>query len=124
MPAIASYSSKDAITTATILTGATGLSAAVDLYGTVLTGIQMPATWVAASITFQVSVDGTTYQDAYTDGGTEISLTAVQGHYVGLSTATQDALKGARYIKLRSGAGGAAVDQTATRLLTLNTRPE
>jgi hypothetical protein len=57
------------------------LSEAVNLGGATLIGIQMPATWTAADITFKASVDGTTYQDVQIFGST-YTLTVAASEYV------------------------------------------
>ena len=106
------------VKTVTILSGATGLSDIIDLEGYQLFGIQMPATWVTANITFQTSFDGTTFQDAYDDSGLEITLQALQGKNISVDI---NALKLApwKYVKFRSGTSGTPVDQTATRILKI-----
>ena len=106
------------VKTVTILSGATGLSDIIDLEGYQLFGIQMPATWVTANITFQTSFDGTTFQDAYDDSGLEITLQALQGKNISVDI---NALKLApwKYVKFRSGTSGTPVDQTATRVLKI-----
>ena len=106
------------VKTVTIASGATGLSDIIDLEGYQLFGIQMPATWVTANITFQTSFDGTTFQDAYDDSGLEITLQALQGKNISVDI---NALKLApwKYVKFRSGTSGTPVDQTATRVLKI-----
>ena len=102
-------------TTATITNG-TSLSAAVNLEGSRLLGIAMPAAWTAANLTFQTSVDGTTFQDAYDADGTEITV-VVGG--ASRNVHFSDQLHGVRWLKLRSGTTGTAVNQGADRTLTL-----
>ena len=105
--------------TATIANGAS-LSGAVDLgAGAILAGIQMPAAWTAASLTFQVSADGVTYANKFDALGTEYSVAsaaAAASQYIALPPA--DWL-GVRYVKVRSGTAAAAVNQGAERALTL-----
>jgi hypothetical protein len=57
------------------------LSEAINLGGATLIGIQMPATWTPADISFQASVDGTTYQDVML-AGSEYTLTVAASEYV------------------------------------------
>jgi hypothetical protein len=99
------------------ITSGTSITASVDLDRTVLAGIILPATWDTAALTFQASVDGTTFFDLY-DGTTERSLTTagVLGKAISLDSA---AWLPWRYIKLRSGTAATPVNQTATRTLTL-----
>ena len=106
--------------TATIASGATGLSAAVDLreYGTLI-GISMPGTWVAANLTFQTSADGgTTYQNFYDSVGNEYTVTAAASRNIMINAAD---FLGVRYLKIRSGTSGTPVNQTASRDLILTT---
>ncbi len=106
--------------TVTIPTGATGLSAEVDLAGFMLEAIYMPAAWTAAALTFQGSnVSGGVYQDMYDSGGTELNLTVSNSRAIGLTAAHKEVLKAWRFIKIRSGVTGAAVNQAADRDLIL-----
>ena len=106
--------------TVTVLSGATGLSAGVDLAGFEVEAIYMPATWVAAALTFQGSnVSGGTYQDLYDSGGTELNLTVAQARSIGLTAAHKEVLKAWRFLKFRSGTTALAVNQTADRDLIL-----
>lgn len=106
--------------TATILAGATGLSDVVDLGGYRLVGIEMPAAWTAANLTFQaLSSQFNTYQNLYDDGGTEVTVTAAASRNIGFRSDLTLLLMSYRFIKLRSGTTGSPVDQTATRLLGL-----
>jgi hypothetical protein len=102
----------------TIASGAS-LSAAVSLGDNTLVAIQMPSGWDAASITFQGSHNGETWNDVY-DAGTELSLTVAASRYQILDPAK---LRGLRFLKLRSGATGEAVNQTADRVLNLISHP-
>jgi hypothetical protein len=106
--------------TVTILNGQS-LSGAVD-FGVIarLVGIQMPAAWTAASITFQVSQDNVTYQVLIDDAGNEVTVTAPTANK---TTAFRNDLKRimARYqfLKIQSGTSGAPTAQGADRILTL-----
>lgn len=102
-------------TTATIANGAS-LSGAVNLEGSRLLGIAMPAAWTAANLTIKTSVDGTTYQDAYDADGAEITI-VVGG--ASRNIHFSDQLHGVRWLKLRSGTTSSAVNQGADRTLTL-----
>lgn len=106
--------------TATIANGGS-LSAAVDLTKGRLVGIQMPAGWDAAAITFQGSYDGATFANLYDKGGTEYSVTTAASRFVLLPAAD---FAGLRYIKARSGTAGVPVNQTAERALTLVLAPQ
>lgn len=82
-------------------------SAAIPTQGLSLVGIQLPAAFTGTAITFQGSVDGTTYQPVYsTISGTALSYTVAQGRYIAIDPAP---FYGLAYIKLVSGSseGGA-----------------
>ena len=105
-------------TTVTIANGAS-LSGAVDLGGRKLVAIIMPGTWTAAGLTFQGSVDGTNFFNVY-DGATERQLTVAANYYSALNIADW---VGFRWVKVRSGTAGSAVNQAAERVLTLVVQP-
>ena len=113
--AVTSYTYPTAIGTATIANAAS-LSDAVDLQGCRLTGLRFPAAWTAASVTFQVSEDDVTYGDLYNDSGEVTYSTAAASRCISLLA--EDFLSW-RYVKVRSGTSGAAVNQGADRTLVL-----
>lgn len=111
---------------AAIANGAALQTGEVDLRNHDLLAIEMPATWTAASITLQGAVrnDGAagtslteTFQDVFDSAGAEVTITAVQGHYVVLTQAHRDALQGLGRVKFRSGTTGTPVNQGAARIL-------
>lgn len=103
-------------TTVTISSG-TSLSAAVDMAGFTLVGIFMPAAWTAAGLTFQASTAfAGTFQNLYTASGTEYSVTTDASRHVIIPYAD---FLGVRFLKVRSGTSGAAVNQGADRTMTL-----
>ena len=110
-------SQRASLASATIANAAS-LSGAVRLSGT-LTGIQMPASWTAANLTFQVSVDGDTYQNVYDSSGSEFVVTAAAARYIPLNPA--DFIDG-RWLKVRSGTSGTPVNQGAERVVQLTVR--
>ena len=101
------------ISTATIANGES-LSGAVDLGSASLVAIQMPASWTAASLTFQVSYDCATYADVKDELGTEFTVTAAASLVIA-SAAIAATFLGARYLKVRSGTSGVPVNQGAAR---------
>lgn len=101
---------------ATILSG-TALSGAIDLRAASLAKIQMPASWTAANLTFQVSYDGTTFANLYDEAGNEITVTAAASRVIAVDVGT---FIGARYLKVRSGTAGTPVNQGADRALQLS----
>ena len=102
--------------TATILSGAS-LSGSIDLGTTRLFAIIMPAAWTTANLTFQVSADGTTYNNLYDDTGTEVTVTAAASQYIVISSPAK--MLGARWFKVRSGTNTSAVNQAADRVVTI-----
>lgn len=102
---------------ATIVSGAS-LSGAIDVAGTTLISIQMPAAWTAANLTFQGSADGSTYADVYNDSGDEYSIPVSASRFVMLDQ-VQNRFRGMRYFKVRSGTSGTPVNQGADRVLSL-----
>jgi hypothetical protein len=106
------------VKTATIANG-TSLSAAVDLTGLTLVGIQMPSAWTAADLTFEASTDDGTYDDVY-DGALEYSVSAAASRFIRIAPSD---LVSAQYLKVRSGTSGTPVNQLAERAITLIARP-
>lgn len=101
--------------TATIASGAS-LSGSVNLGGGRLFAIMMPADWTAADLTFQASVDGTTFYNVYDEEDSEVTVQAAEDRYIILEPARW---LGVRYLKVRSGTSGSAVNQGADRAITL-----
>ena len=91
-------------------------SAAVDLRGTTLTGIYLPATFTGTALTFSAStsLDGT-YLPVYDGAGSAISKTVAQGQYIKISPVD---FAGIQYLKIISGS-----TEGADRTLTLAIRP-
>jgi hypothetical protein len=102
--------------TAVIPAGATGISAALDLNDSRLGVIYVPAGWLAANITFQVSHDGATFANLYDSTGAEYTVTAAASRAIAVPLAD---FLGARYVKLRSGTSGGPVNQTGAPSLVL-----
>lgn len=88
--------------------------------GAVVVGISMPSAWTAANITFQGSVDGTTFQDIFdttTNGTSNEWVAAVSASRITmLDTSLSDSLQ---QIRLRSGTSATPVNQAAARTITL-----
>ena len=102
----------------TIANGAS-LSDAIDLGGRKLVAIDMPAAWTAASLTFQASADGTTYDNLY-DGATERAVVVGASYYSALNIGDW---VGVKFLKVRSGTAGSPVNQAAARTITLVLQP-
>lgn len=103
---------------ATIASG-TSLSAGVPLGAKTLVGIAMPAVWTAAGLSFQASVDGTTWLDMYDGTGSEKVLSVAANRLVTLDPAEWASFN---YLKVRSGTAAVGVNQGADRIVTLMVR--
>jgi hypothetical protein len=105
--------------TVTIANGES-LSAAGDLGPACLSAILMPASWTAADLTFQGSVDGTTffnlYQSDNAGNDAEYLVGADASRIIVVPLADW---AGIRFLKVRSGTAGSPVAQGAARVLTL-----
>jgi len=98
------------------IAAAASLSSAASCQGRALAGILMPAAWTAADLTFQASVDGTTYGNFYTVAGAEITVIATVDNFIQIEPS---GFSGPLYLKVRSGPAGAAQNQAAARIITL-----
>ena len=96
---------------ATIASGQTA-SSAVDLAGTALVGISLPAAFTGTALTFSaaLTVDGT-YQSVRDGAGNAISKTVAQGQYIPIDPAL---FHGVRFLKVTSGSA-----EGADRVVTL-----
>lgn len=101
--------------TATVALGES-LSGAVDCSAGRAARISMPAAWDTANLTFQASADGVTYNNLYDSSGTEYTVTAAASRSILLPLVDFISI---RYLKIRSGTSGSAVNQTAARTITL-----
>lgn len=95
------------------------LSAAIDLKGRSLVGIIMPSAWTTAQLSFQVSLDGSTYVNLYNTQGDEFISEASTSRFIAMS---QFEFLPVRYVKIRSGTSAVPVNQAAARSLVLATR--
>lgn len=92
------------------------VSGAVDLgLDSYPAGVIMPAAWTAAGLTFQISMNGTTWVDVY-NGATEYTFAGTAGAY---HTLDPNIFRGVRYLKVRSGTAGTPVNQGALRTLSV-----
>lgn len=106
--------------TVTIANGA-ALSSALRLAGRAIVGLFMPATWTAASLTLQTSLDGTTWYDYFV----RIDNTAVAEFKLVTPTAGSflpfdpTDFAGVLYLRFRSGVTATPVNQGGDRTITL-----
>jgi hypothetical protein len=107
------------IVTVTIANGQS-LSPFVAIGPKTLVGIGLPAAWTAASLTFQVTLDGgVTFLEFY-DGAGAVTLPVAAGQFVAIPPVPD--WGGVVGLKVRSGTSGSPVNQAADRLLSLVTR--
>jgi len=99
-----------------VIANGASLSAGLNLGGRILTGVFMPSAWTAASLTFQASYDNVTFVDMYSLDGAELSVVAGASLYLPINYQN---FMGVNFIKIRSGASAAAVNQGAARTLQL-----
>lgn len=90
--------------TATIANGQT-ISDAISSLGKTLVGLITPAAFTGTIITFQISMDGTTYKTFYNSAGAIATVTVGVDRHIGLVPAD---FAGARFFKLVSGSSEAA----------------
>lgn len=105
-------------TTTTIASGQS-VSGNIDLGLMRLGRIVMPTTasgWDAANLTLQTSHDGVTFNNLHDKDGAEYTITATSGRSILVPLAD---MLSVRYFRIRSGTSAAAVNQTASRTLTL-----
>lgn len=103
----------------------TALSPEVDVGGYTIVGIFVPAAWVTAGISFQASIDSSTFAELVDQTNTAIVVPSITGGaavFVALDPAKS---RGLRALKVRSGTSGTPVNQTASGGVTLKllTRP-
>ena len=114
MPTHTDYQPVVATLDTTIANGAAA-SAAIDLAGTTLCGIHLPAAFTGASLSFTAAPTlGGTYQTLQRNGA-DLSVTVAQGKYISL---TAGDFIGVQFLKIVSGS-----NEAATRTLTLAVRP-
>lgn len=94
----------------------TALSDAFSPGAGVVVAVIIPASWTTADLTFKGSVDGVTFANVFEGtGGTEVTAKALVGQYVTIP----NGLRGCPWLIIRSGTSGSAVNQGATRSLTI-----
>jgi predicted acylesterase/phospholipase RssA len=102
-----------------IIAADAALSGAIRLGSGLLCAIQMPAAWNGTEITFDGTLDGSTYLPVFDEFGNE-SVVAV-----GVSRIVQIELAdfgGLRLVKIRSGRSAAPVAQAAQREILMAVR--
>ena len=95
------------------------LSGAITLGNRAPVALIMPAAWTTASVTLQGSQDGSTFNNVYDRNGNEYTIAAAAARLILLDVADIPSI---RWLKVRSGTAGTAVNQGAARTLTLVVR--
>ncbi len=104
---------------ATIGSGA-ALSDTIFTGGLPICGIQMPAAWDSADLTFQASCDvAANVANVLDKDGLELDFKAAASQFVTFDPAF---FAGVRFIKLRSGTSASPTNQSATRSIVLAIR--
>ena len=99
-----------------VVATSTTVSSECDLGGTMIVGIQTPATFTGTAITFQAATaSGGTYNAVKDGAGSSVSVTVANGQYIAIDPTK---LKGIRFIKLVSGSV-----EGADRILTIFSVP-
>ncbi len=98
------------ITKKLVIPAGAALSNAIFLGEKTLTGIQMPAAWTAAAVTFQTSNDrGVTWTDFHDAAGNEVKiLNLTPGEFRELDP---NAFLALRFLTVRSGVSASPVNQ-------------
>lgn len=100
------------------------LSDPIDLLGYVPKGIEVPAGFQGTTVSLQaaqvLTPDPTIhaqypYQDVFTSGGGQVTMTVAASTYVTFTSADQEQLSGVRFMRLRAGTTGAPQVQAADR---------
>ena len=106
------------LTLEAIIPNGTAITQIFDVGGQLVVGIQMPAAWDAAGITFLASHGPTgTMRNVFERDGTEFLVTAPLADEFRSILPTELML--ARRLQIRSGTAGTPVNQTAARTLTV-----
>jgi hypothetical protein len=95
------------------------ISDTISLVNQTLVGIQMPAAWSAADLTFRVSPDNINFSDMYDQFGNEFVVKTSASRFVVLNPADW---VGVRFLSVRSGTVGTPVTQPSARDITFINR--
>ena len=101
------------------------VSNAINLGGSQIAAILMPAAWTGADLTFEASIDGSTgWAQVWDDANGEVLIAAATtaarvGDWLVPSVAIMQKLRGLNWIRLVSGNTAANVNQGAARAFTV-----
>lgn len=97
----------------------TAISNGIDLTGKALLRLRMPAGWTAANLTVQTSPDNVTWNDLYDNTGVEYTIVAAASRSILIPPSDFPAM---RWVRFRSGTGGAPMNQTAAATIDATVR--
>ena len=97
------------------------LSNSTDLSMSRFCGIILPTAWTTADVSFQASMDGTTWVDVFTQSG-EYTIPSAVAAPSRLYVLDTHFTPGIRFLKVRSGLSAAPVNQAADRSVLVVTR--
>lgn len=95
------------------------ISDTISIANQTLVGIQMPASWSAADLTFRVSPDNVDFSDMYDQFGNEFVVKTSASRFVVLNPADWVGIK---YLAVRSGTAASPVAQPSGPILKLVNR--
>lgn len=98
------------------------LSDGLDCTGGSIVRITMPAQWTPANLTFQISSDGTGYNDLVDRNGDDIMVVVVPGSALVVAQ-YGDFLKAVAFLKVRSGTRENPVPQAERRQFAIAIEP-
>jgi hypothetical protein len=98
-----------------VIAAGQSLSAVIDCSTGAPVFLHMPADWTSARISYQVSPDGTTYNDLFGSDAREIQHNVVAGTSILIDSTWEPVT----YLKLRSGGRDNPVPQEADRTITI-----
>jgi YD repeat-containing protein len=107
-----------------VIAAGASLSGPVSLGALTLVGISMPAVWTAAGLTFQITPDGTTWQELYDGAGNEVTITVAAGLFIIPLAIPSYLWRGINMLQVRSGTLGSPVNQVAAATINIITRSE
>jgi hypothetical protein len=116
---LGSPSEQEDVMALSILTGPTiaageSLSDGLDCTGGNIVRLTMSEFWTPANMTFQISTDGTLYNDLFRPNGEEVTLVVTPGAAIVVAH-IGEYLKAVGYLKLRSGTRDHPVRQAERR---------
>ena len=97
-----------------IIEAGESLSAGLDCTAGNIVRLTMPAAWSGANLSFQISSDGSFYNDLFTIDGREIVVPVVAGSAIVVAPLS-DYLKAVAFLKVRSGTRQWPVPQAEQR---------